>query len=246
MYGDEAWMKEEKRMGFLKDAAAVFKKKKLVFKERRQIGGDVYTFRFEKPEELSWRAGQHGLFTITHKKVKPPTKPFTISSSPREDVIEMTTRIDDRPSDYKQALLELEPGMEMTMSGPVGSFHTDDGERMVFIAGGIGITPFHAMLRELSDADIRAETPPILLYVDGEGRFTYSEELSVITDRGIAEVHFIESSEELHKELELLEGTDVENYLIAGPYSMVESVSKHLVGTGVPKKNIRKETFIGY
>src|SRR5699024_11906213 len=97
-----------------------------------------------------------------------------------------------------------------------GVINQTAAERMFLIAGGIIITPFHAMLRELSDADIRAETPPILLYVDGEGRFTYSEELSVITDRGIAEVHFIESSEELHKELELLEGTDVENYLIAG------------------------------
>src|SRR5699024_5502684 len=137
MYGDEAGMKEEKRMGFLKDAAAVFKKKKLVFKERRQIAGDVYTFRFEKPEGLSWRTRQHGLFINTHKKVKPPTKPFTMSSSTREDVIEMTTRMDARPSEYQQALRALEPGMEMTMSGPVGSFHTDDGERMVFIAGGI-------------------------------------------------------------------------------------------------------------
>lgn len=233
-------------MGFLKDAAAVFKKKELIFKERRQISGDVYTFSFEKPEGLSWQAGQHGLFTITHRKVKPPTKPFTISSAPREDVIEVTTRIDDRPSDYKQALLELEPGMEMTMSGPAGSFHTDGGERTVFIAGGIGITPFHAMLSELADADIRVETPPVLLYIDGEGKFTYSGELSDISGRGIAEVRFIESSEGLHKELELLEGADVEKYLIAGPYSMVESVSKHLIGTGVPKKNIRKETFIGY
>ena len=84
------------------------------------------------------------------------------------------------------------------------------------------------------------------MYVDGEGIFTYSRELSDINDTGIAEVRSIESSEGLHKELELLEGWDVEKYLIAGPYSMVESVSKHLIGTGVPKRNIKKETFIGY
>src|SRR5699024_2319483 len=116
-------------------------------------------------------------------------------------VIEMTTRIDDRPSDYKQALLELEPGMEKTTRVPVGSFHTEDGERMVFIAGGIGITPFHAMLRELSDAAIRAETPPILPYVDCEGRFKYSTVLAVIYHTGFADLQFIESSNQLHKAL---------------------------------------------
>lgn len=203
-------------MGFLKDSLSVFKNNRLAFRERRQLSGNVYTFSFEKPDDLKWQAGQHGLFTMTHKKIKPPTKPFTIASSPKDDVIEMTTKIDDRPSDFKQALLELEPGMEMSMSGPVGSFYKNDEDRAVFIAGGIGITPFRAILREIAEESPGTKTAVTVLYVDGEGTFTYKDELSDISERGIADVNFIEASEHLHKEIELLSETGKEKYFIAG------------------------------
>ncbi|AKG73104.1 FAD-dependent oxidoreductase [Salinicoccus halodurans] len=233
-------------MGFLRDSLSIFKKNKLVFKERRQHSGNVYTFEFEKPEDLNWLPGQHGLFTVTHKKVKPPTKPFTIASSPKDDVIGLTTKIDGNPSEYKQALLELEPGMEMHMSGPVGSFYIGDESSGVFIAGGIGITPFRAILRENDSTALNPKQSMTLLYVDGEGTFTYKDELEDIGGQEGIAVHFMESSENLYKELELLPRTGAEKYFIAGPYSMVESVAKHLISTGIPKKNIKKETFIGY
>lgn len=233
-------------MGFLKDALSIFKKNKLVFRERLQQSGNVYTFTFEKPDGLEWQAGQHGLFTVMHKKVKPPTKPFTIASAPAEDVIELTTKIDNNPSEYKQSLLELESGMEVSMSGPVGSFYLGGESSVVFIAGGIGITPFRAMLKELAGKSPGRKMKITLLYVDGEGTFTYRDELEGIGSREDTEVHFIESSEGLYKELELLSVSGAGKYFLAGPYSMVESVSKHLINTGTPKKNIKKDTFIGY
>lgn len=233
-------------MGFLRDSLSIFKKNKLVFKERHQHSGNVYTFEFEKPEGLDWLPGQHGLFTVTHKKVKPPTKPFTIASSPKDDVIGLTTEIDGNPSEYKQALLELEPGMEMNMSGPAGSFYIGDESSAVFIAAGIGITPFRAILRENDSTALNPKQSMTLLYVDGEGTFTYKDELEDIGGHEGIAVHFMESSENLYKELELLPRTGEEKYFIAGPYSMVESVAKHLISTGISKKDIKKETFIGY
>lgn len=233
-------------MGFLKDSLPIFKKNKLVFKERRQESGDVYTFIFEKPPDLKWQAGQHGLFTITHKKVKPPTKPFTIASCPADGVIELTTKVGDIPSDFKQALLELEPGMEVGMSGPVGSFYINGESSAVLIAGGIGITPFRAMLKEIVETGSNLKLKVTLLYVDGENIFIYKDELTDFAKKTGSEVQFIEASEALYKALEVLSGTKEAKYFIAGPYSMVESVSKHLTNTGITKKNIKKDTFIGY
>ncbi|MBZ9534268.1 hypothetical protein KGR20_08315 [Cytobacillus oceanisediminis] len=74
-------------MSFFQDMIAVFKKRELVFIESYKESEYVYTFVFEKEKDLTWKAGQHGLFSITHKKVKNPTKPFTISSAPSENKI---------------------------------------------------------------------------------------------------------------------------------------------------------------
>lgn len=56
-------------MGFLQDnLIPFFKKRVIVFKEIRRESEDVVSFLFDKPEGLAWKAGQYGLFTITHKK----------------------------------------------------------------------------------------------------------------------------------------------------------------------------------
>ena len=73
-------------------------------------------FLFEKDKDLTWKAGQHGLFTITHKKIKNPTRPFTVASAPTENVVKLTIGISDDPSDFKKAMLELKQGMKISMS----------------------------------------------------------------------------------------------------------------------------------
>ena len=124
-------------MSFLKDALSIFKKSELVFIEKIKESEDVYSFLFKKDEDLTWKPGQHGLFTITHKKIKNNTKPMTVASIPSENVVKITTKIGDDPSDFKSALLELEAGMKVTMSGGLllskrrkpYTFHRDDRYR---------------------------------------------------------------------------------------------------------------------
>src|SRR5690606_32155564 len=109
-------------MSFFRDALSIFKKRDLLFLDSYQEVKGVYTFLFKKEDDLNWKAGQYGLITITHKKIKNTTKPFTIASAPHENVVRITTRISNNPSDFKQALLELIPGKHIRMAGPVGSF----------------------------------------------------------------------------------------------------------------------------
>jgi len=74
-------------MGFLQDnLIPFFRQRGIVFRESRREADDVVSFLFDKPDDLAWKAGQYGLFTITHKKIKNATKPFSVSSAPAENV----------------------------------------------------------------------------------------------------------------------------------------------------------------
>jgi len=75
-----------------------------------------------------------------------PVRAFSLSSSPSEKgVLSVTARITDTP--FKQALARLRPGDTAEVYGPLGFFLLDRSRPSVFLAGGIGITPFRGMLR---------------------------------------------------------------------------------------------------
>lgn len=69
-------------MSFFQDMFSVFKKRELSFVESRKESEDVYSFLFEREKDLTWKAGQYGLFSITHKTIKNPTKPFSLAAAP--------------------------------------------------------------------------------------------------------------------------------------------------------------------
>ena len=155
-------------MSFFQDTLAIFKKRELLFLESRKELEDVYTFVFEKDKDVTWKAGQHGLFNITHKKIKNPIRPFSMASAPAEDTIKITTSIGADPSDFKKAMLELEKGMKIKISGPVGSFYLKDSRPTLLIAGGMGITPFRSILKQIEEEGNRSEQQINLLYMDSK------------------------------------------------------------------------------
>lgn len=73
---------------------------------------------------------------------------FTISSAPFEGIMQITTRMTD--SSFKQALATLPEGGHLDLLGPaIGRFTWQDTEKpVVFVAGGIGVTAFHSILRQ--------------------------------------------------------------------------------------------------
>ncbi len=135
---------------------------------------DVTSFRFSKKgyeqkkgevEEvqdinkalLDYKAGQFAFFDIggVYNDSKGPIRHFTISSSPTEDFIMLTTRIRDSP--YKQRLVTLEEGAKVKIRGPQGEFvlHEDDySKTVIFLSGGIGVTPFRSMIKYATDMQL--------------------------------------------------------------------------------------------
>lgn len=235
-------------MGFLKDTLAVFKKRDLALLESRKEAEDIYTFLFEKDDDLVWKAGQHGLFTIAHKKIKNGTRPFTIASSPGENTVRVTTRISGNPSDFKKAMLELKKGTAIRMSGPAGSFHLEGNRPSLLIAGGIGITPFRSMLKQL-EAEGKKDAQHIhLIYQDSEKSYILKDELDEIAASTSASIAYVDSREVVRAEIDKFAAANGSNgeYFIAGPTSMVDSLSDYMRSKGISKRNIKKDSFYGY
>ena len=94
----------------------------------------------DKEHHSHYTAGQYAFFDIggVNNDSKGPIRHFTISSSPTENFIMITTRIRDTP--YKKRLASLENGTRVKVRGPEGKFtlHEDYSKPAVFLSGGIG------------------------------------------------------------------------------------------------------------
>ncbi|WP_028610861.1 FAD-dependent oxidoreductase [Paenibacillus harenae] len=235
-------------MSFLKDLFSIFKKRELLFLESYKESDDVYTFLFEKEKDLTWNAGQYGLFSITHKSIKNATKPFSLASASTENVVKITTRISDDPSDFKKAMLELKQGMKIKMSGPVGAFYLQENSPSLLIAGGIGITPFRSIVKQIEAEKNGDEKQIHLLYMDTRKSYLYKDELDGIANHTSISVTYLDSRNDLEQKIDKFTALYKDNgkYFIAGPKSMVESVSTYLQSNHISKRNIKKDAFFGY
>jgi ferredoxin-NADP reductase/nitrite reductase/ring-hydroxylating ferredoxin subunit len=127
----------------------------LTGKERLE-GTDIMTFRFTKQGYPDYEAGQFAFFPLegVSNDSKGPTRHFTLSSSPTEDMIMISTRIRNTP--YKQKLESLDKATKTRVSKPQGNFtlHKDHSKPAVFISGGIGVTPFRSMIKYATDKQL--------------------------------------------------------------------------------------------
>jgi ferredoxin-NADP reductase len=123
--------------------------------ERRPFAKETMGFRFRRPSGFQFKAGQSTDLTIS-KPVVPGddlVHSYTIASSPdNPETILITTRM--RPSAFKQNLTEMPLGTKVAATKPAGKFVIPDDKRpLLFLAGGIGVTPFRSMLKHMLDSD---------------------------------------------------------------------------------------------
>ncbi|HEY0663060.1 MAG TPA: flavodoxin reductase [Thiobacillaceae bacterium] len=109
---------------------------------------DVKRFIVSKPDGFSWLPGQGVELAINLPGLSGEGRPFTPTGRGTDRVLEFTIKgYFDHPG-VTRALHQLEPGAELTMSEPFGTINYQGPG--VFIAGGAGITPFLAILRDLA------------------------------------------------------------------------------------------------
>lgn len=220
----------------------------------------VKSFRFKTEVDVDFKAGQFFFVTIKVEGVE-RTKHFSFSNSPTEKgYLEFTKRITD--SEYSRGLERLEIGDWARLKMPYGSFVLEDGiDKIVFLSGGIGITPIRSMCKYVTDVGIMKDI--ILLYGNNtEKDIIFREDFDMLqkTDKNISIVYALTSpdvdrekwkgrtgyvNEEMLKE----EVPDFKErtFYLCGPPAMVQSLKAILKDKLViAEDKIKLENFVGY
>lgn len=206
----------------------------LSFVERNLEADDVYTFSFRTHKKPNHKAGQHGIFLLPglHRP-----HPFSLTSAPHEEFITFTTHA-DTGSPFKRKLMKMQPGAAMYMIGPIMNFtFVESAPKHVFLAQGIGITPFRSMLVHAHHVRLPIETT--LIHVDNKPH-TFKEVTAQLATRA-----FYPSSSEEFRELTRRQDVSQVFYLSGSP-RFVRATIKLLRDMGVNSKSIKTDSFLGY
>ena len=234
----------------------------LTLAETRRETPDVRSFVFTPSAPVGHRAGQYLMLRMDAPgDPRGPSRTFTISSSPTEgDRIMITTRVS--PSPFKQRLAGLPPGTELRARAPMGTFalHEDASKRAIFLAGGIGITSFRAMIRYAMDADLPHEI--LLLYsCRTVEEIALRRELEMLAARNprfrmvITVTRPAESVERWDGPTSRIDAQFLKEHAgplddaivyAAGPPATVEYLLRAALSLGVPNEKTRAERFTGY
>lgn len=225
---------------------------KLTFKEKSIKQGNVTRFVFSPQEPVSWQPGQFSHYTLPHDNAddRGDDRWFTISSAPFEKDIWITTRITpDHGSTFKQTLSNLTPGQVLEADDPDGDFVVEDLNRnYVFVAGGIGITPFRSILNQLhhNGKDIRAE----LLYANRDmASVPFKDELEAISQAHPGfNITYFSGDNKIDEAALRAAGAKLADpiYYVSGPEPMVEAFEKVLQGMGIDDQHAKFDFFPGY
>jgi ferredoxin-NADP reductase len=187
---------------------------------------------------------------------------FTMASAPTEPGLRLGIRFVDpsSSSSYKQAMLEMQPGDEILAGQLTGDFTLprNTNQPLVFIAGGIGITPYRSMIKYLLGIHQRR---PITLFYGAltVNSFAYRDVFDQAErELGIRPIYIAEKTENMPPGWVGLVGlikpeiiqTYAPNYkqslfYISGPQVMVHSVNEMLHKIGIPRRQIKLDFFAG-
>jgi len=225
---------------------------KIEFLERRMRTPTAESYRFQKPADLSFTAGQYMEVDLGEGL----SHPLSLSNCPGETrFIEFTKRMSE--SLFSKRLKSLVKGDSITVEGPFGEFCVADSfETTVMIAGGIGITPFISMLNSLEKKK-EHKGKVILLYGNlNKEDIAFRRELDSLKLLDFHIVHVLsepKGMEDAHQGFitadiisQEVPNTGNADYMVSGPPVMVEAIRKALTSLGVTSDRMHFDVFLGY
>jgi ferredoxin-NADP reductase len=222
---------------------------KLKLIDKKVEESDVTTFIFEPAKPIAWQAGQYIHYTLWHNNAddRGTDRFFTISSPPFSKNPSITTRFfGDKSSSFKKALFALPIGGQIEADKPDGRFVLNSkASQHVFIAGGIGITPFRSILKQL---DNDKQVPKItLLYANNNKDVIFEKELDNIAKRNEQlTVRYFIGKHISNTDFEPFMGDSECVFYISGPEAMVKVYRVMLRKMGVKRRKIKTDYFPGY
>ena len=235
---------------------------KLKFIHKQKIANDSWDLAFEKPEGFAYEPGQYLEINLDHPNPddRGTTRWFTMSSSPTEGDLMLTTRLVERHSSFKQALFGLKAGDSVEVKGPMGKFllPQDSSVPLVWIAGGIGITPFRSQLKFIIDNEESRDIT--LIYSNRTKGDICFDELWQQASEKLAKFKLIstlvdEIPQGWHGETGMVDEAMIKKavgqlggkqYFISGPEPMVEAFKPKLVAMGIADTAIHQDWFPNY
>jgi glycine betaine catabolism B len=217
---------------------------------------DTTSFRFSRPVDFSYKPGQYMMVTIKSGE-KELVHPFSLSSSPTEpEFIEFTKKLTN--SEYSARLKSMKPLDWARIDGPYGKFTCEcKYEKILFLAGGIGITPFFSIIKYCTDSNLGTS---IILYYGArnQSEIAFKKELDEMQRKNphLKVVYVLNEpltgwtgktgfvSADLIKE-EVLDYNDRVFYA-CGPPGMITAMQRLLNSLGLPNTQLRLESFVGH
>ncbi len=229
---------------------------KAIFHDFIKEAENIRTFRFKPEHPVDYIAGQYTELFLPHENAddRGIKRWFTISSAPFDEYLTITTKFSDPSSTFKQQLLKLKPGDEVNLAEPMGDFvlPKDNAIPLIFVAGGIGITPYHSMLSWLAQ-NSEHRTIRLLYAVNNEDEIIFQDTFNKAAAHTTLVVNH--PSDEWGGErglitadhiLKLTEPDKDTLIYISGPEPMVETLEKDLTKLGIPKTRLVTDFFPNY
>jgi ferredoxin-NADP reductase/Na+-translocating ferredoxin:NAD+ oxidoreductase RnfD subunit len=230
--------------------------------QQMSLAPDVMEFVFATDREFAFQPGQYMEWTLPHKSVdsRGNRRFFTLASSPTEKNLRLGLKFYENGSSFKRAIREIGPDTRIAAAQLGGDFvlPKDKSQKVVFIAGGIGITPFRSMMKYLLDtSDVRAVT---LLYSERNAEeIVYRDVFDVAAQRPNTKVVYALTDKDavmpawaragfITAEMIRAEVPDYQERLfyVSGPHSMVTAMMAILRELGVQESHIKIDFFPGY
>ncbi|MBI4033620.1 hypothetical protein HY379_01340 [Candidatus Saccharibacteria bacterium] len=220
----------------------------LSFKQKRKEANDIYSYIFGSKNNIRFRAGQYMEWTLPMAKadLRGNRRYFTISSAPTEDNLMFTIKEPAPRSSFKSALGELKAGDKMLAYQLEGSFvlPKDVGQKLAFLAGGIGVTPFRSIIKYLLDTDQKRDIA-LLYSADSADEFAFTGLFKESSKAGVA-TRYVTGQIDAKIINTVVPDYNERIFYVSGPYGFVTAMQRALIKMGLPRRSIITDYFPGY
>ena len=232
-------------------------------KDRKEVAEGTMSFRFEKPSGWAFKAGQYLDMTLldpSETDSEGNVRSFSIASAPHEETLMVATRM--RDTAFKRVLRTMPLGTAVKIEGPSGDLilQNDSTRAAVFLAGGIGITPFRSIVHWAAKEKLpnrivlfycnrRPEDAPFLAELQSlESDNPKYKLIASMTEMEKSHRPWDGETGLINQEMlgRHLKGATGPIYYIAGPPTMVKGLHEMLSKVGTIDEDIRAEEFGGY
>lgn len=220
----------------------------LTLTNKEHLVDNIWAFRFKLSEPLIWTAGQYVRVELPHDNpdAEGTKRWFTNSAAPYEGIMQITTRVTE--STFKQALSKLgEGGQLQLIEPPEGDFVWQDSALpIIFVAGGIGVTPFYSILKQRAHDHLPLAAT--LIYGGRTADLPFKDELTqwAATDPNFKVQYIIGAPLSAEKLAESVPNLNQSLVYLSGPEPMVDALGAALKANGLPDAQFKRDAFPHY